>query len=398
MPKFVLLFGNDRTSDGGGAPGRLYMGFATIIDGAPQTISKRATGYASADARVGTQVAYNVNNSRIYRAFGSDGTSLYAFNITAALSNGFTIDVTAADAGSRIINYILIGGDELTNVTITEVTIPGSTGNQANTSLSYTPTGMITLVPAQSTDLTAGINPSHARWCVGFAGGVGAGDQGYAFFQDRNAETLAVCRRIQKTGKVFGLAATDSLTAEASVDVFASNGWTLNWTNVSASGSQFWVITLGGVRCQFADVTQPTSTGLQSIASGMAFTPKCALTLSNCNVASANIETSARMSFGAGLEGSEASVFTGASNNIGTTVTDQVLSRTKIVQLATEGTPTVDAEADLDLDAAAASLDWTTVDSTQRKVQVLLIGEASPKSAPPINPSRRARRILQTHF
>ena len=226
---------------------------------------------------------------------------------------------------------------------------PGATGNQVITGVGFQPTFIFFLTGLG----TAGAATS-VRFCYGWTAGSGKDVAFYGFGVD-NQSTTDTGRSHRRDFCIYRCSTTLATSDQASLVSFDSDGFTLNWGAIAATGQPVAYLALGGdaVANAGAGPTIPTS-GATVALTGVGFLPT-ALLLGN---GAASITPSANadgnfIGFGAaGSDAAEAS-FTLSSPNgtsLGTTDVGSALDTDSILQTLTmngASLPTVESEAAL---------------------------------------------------
>lgn len=374
QPKIIIFFANSRTSDGT-SPGALFS-FGVGVSSS----DRRAGAYASADNTSGAQVGFSEGNTRCIRICDSSGNNLAIADFVSHDSDGFTLNWVNADANARIINYMAIGGTTLTNASSGSGAIRTTTGNQSYTGLGYQPDAMLFFFTHFTQSVNGGSNTGNARFTIGYANS--STSRGYSAWLSRNSENPSITNRVQKTDKCFGQLTTDSLLSEFDLVSFDSDGFTLNQTTASGLADSFYWIALKGGQFKVGSFNQATSTGNQS-TTGVGFQPLGLILQSINNTSSSSVLANSRNSFGAGSSSSaRGAIFNGDRDNVATTITDTDLDRTSIIKMMTEGTPTTEADGDLNsLDSDGFTINWTTADGTARQILYFAVGDTAAGGA-----------------
>lgn len=290
-------------------------------------------------------------------------------------ADGFTINWTTVDATARIVNYLAIGGADLTNVFVGNDVAPGATGAQAYTGVGFQPDHLIITTPDTSTAAPA-VQQNNARPTIGF---VTATAEMVTTAHLRSGSGVLNDGTMQGASAIWTAgAALGGDDLRASLDSFDADGFTLDFTNLGgAGGSHIFYIATKGATVKVGTLTQPTSTGNQA-TTGLGITPSALILASANKVTDATISTSlARHSIGAATSATARWAQSLGAETPSSTVADEALSRTKVIQMITPGTPTINAAADLvSLDSDGFTLNWTTADATQREVIYWAIGAA----------------------
>jgi hypothetical protein len=359
QPKAVLFFGNHRSSDAATQSASqdtdmpYYLGMAT---------SSTARGVVDVQDDYSAAGTAAATSTQCIRNRNAAGTVQFAADFVSMDADGFTVNFATANATAYVVNYIALGGADLTNVAVKSFTAATATGNQASTGVGFVPDAMI-LVGSETTFTVGGVQigmvtSTSARGALGNS--VGSVNANY-----------------QRTALAYAQPTGTSTTVARAADLvsFDSDGFTLNWTTVQASGPTIYALCLKGGSFKAGNFTQKTSTGSQG-TTGVGFQPKGLLMASSLKVASAAV-TTARMAVHVGA-GSSSSA-RGAINHLngGTGVAELV--RTQIYTARQDNaTPTLNSAADLtSLDADGFTLNYGTADATAREILYLAFGNAA---------------------
>jgi hypothetical protein len=155
-------------------------------------------------------------------------------------ADGFTVNWTTANASSRIIAYLALKGGRYFVGNETQRT---STGTRAKTGVGFTPTGIL----AFSVNATANASvAAHDRIAIG--GASAAGTEGATWAGDTDSLATTSADQSTVTDKVLRLIDTDgpaAADAEADLDSFDADGFTLDWTTADAVAREFVFICFG---------------------------------------------------------------------------------------------------------------------------------------------------------
>lgn len=367
QPKALLFFYNALTADGTAVHAMIGTGVAVSSSSRAAVCTQSDDAVATADSN------RRHDNTKCVTVINNAGTVLAAADLVTMDSDGFTLNWTTADATQRIINYIALGGTDLTNVAIKEITTPAGTGNQAYTGVGFQPDCIIGMSPAINAAPpgsaqfgTWGMGwgkSSSVRGSVGHSGDVSASAIIQSSFQTATLMTVPSVGSVGAILNAFDLVSMDA------------DGFTVNWSTVGGT-RYFWMLCLKGGSYAIGTVTQPTSTGNQAI-SGLGFQPTGLILAGNHRI-SAGVSEPWSTSIGfASATTARGSIWAG-NTNAATDTADSALIRTKVYTNYTDGTPTKNAEADLQsFDSDGFTLNWSTVDSTQRLLLYLAFGSTS---------------------
>lgn len=300
------------------------------------------------------------------------GAVFTAASCTSAGTDTFRLNWSTANVSQRVIHYRVWGGSDITNVAIASGVIPASDGvDDTFTGLGFTPTfakifsiGHTTAPPATTTGI---------QFCMGVTDGIAQGFVGLQVISATDAN------RVFSSGSggtgVFGFPdSSDNLDSEALFSSFSSGKMTLDWQDVTDTPDVLFGWFMAGPSFYVGSTTTKTTTGEQKITpiqhggpSGTSFTSKGISLISVGGTTSSGVTTgAARISYGSAVSNSKrASVWTGETDNTSPTVSDTVNESDHVLTVATEGTPTIVFNADLDsFSSGHAVLDVEVADGT----------------------------------
>jgi hypothetical protein len=363
-PKVVIFYYT--TLEGDGTGNGAALGFGVGISSS----DRRSVGNASEhNVTPSINNAFNQNTDCIYLFGGTSRADLVSMDI-----DGFTINVTAA-LNPYIINYLAIGGDDLTNVKSGSFTAKTTTGTQSYTGVGFQPDAVLFFTGKFSTPETFDTTTNGA-FSFGFA--TANAEQGYVAWRSRHGANPSVVKHRQSKTKA-GVSLTDAGVFDEFQFVSSDpDGFTLNFTTAGGGTAFMYYLALKGGQYKVAAFNQPTSTGNQ-VVSGLGITPSAALLISANDIAANDDATNDGLGLSFGVASSpnrRGNIWSGDTHNVSPTITKKSLDRTKFLSLRTVGsTPTTNAEADLvSFELGQMTLDWTTADATSREVLGLFIG------------------------
>lgn len=365
QPKAVLLFGSPQSSDAAGADAVFCIGMAV------SSSSRVSHAFTSDDAAATSASANFVSAARCVDLFpdGSLGSSLGRADFVSFDTDGFTLNWSVAPGTGRV-HYLAFGGDDLTNVALASFSSPGSTGNSAVTGVGFQPDCILGLLVAIG---------SNSNTYSNFGAAISSSERFAASWMSRNAVATSETFRTLRSDRCVSTlnASGDATLLEADFVSMDSDGFTLNWSKVSGTRTYYALCLKGGQYAAGVD-TQKTSTGTKA-TTGVGFEPAGLLLTSACHTSSSSVQTNSRIAFGAASSAtSRWSLWAGDSDNQADTIADNDADTAACLKMLTEGTPTLDAEADLDsFDSDGFTLDWVTADATAREFAYLAFGDAA---------------------
>jgi hypothetical protein len=368
QPKIVLFWMNDLTADGSAANIQYAVGAATSSN---QFLFAVSAVNGSGNY---TPTRRHTASKCIGTVTVGAATSTSEASLVSMDSDGFTLNWSTADATARAVNYLALGGSDITNAYIGNFTTPTSTGNQSITGTGFKPdsliffaTGGVAAPPALETG-TGRPDISFATSSSSFGGS--------ATFYTNGISTSNNYQRTSKTA----LSITATSPAEADLVSMDNDGFTLNWTFVYTTSALYdYYIALKGARYAFGSFNQPASTGNQFVT-GTGFRPSAVILSSVNEVSSSSKGTGAKLSTGVAVSSNERFAIHISGSDGGTTSASQDLDRTKAIKMMTQGggSPTTQAAADfVSTTIDGFTLNWTTADATAREILYFAIGPVS---------------------
>lgn len=370
VPKAVIILGSQHNVDGSVLHAEWGMGMG--ISAAKQW----AFGNTAEDEGAGGTAGRRWSESLILIvSSGNPPVVDQQAELVSMDADGFTINWSTNDGTARLINYIAVGGDEI-SVDAGLVQAPTSTGTQVvNTAVS--PDAVFFAGANSLAEDTGG------SWTYFSCGA--AIDASNEWFSQSRVTYNGNSHRAQRTNRCLGLInSTTGYFNEAQFDSKTGSSFTLDWLTVDASvqGHYAW-LAIAGVNVKVGSFNQSSSTGNQAVT-GVGFKGGVALFAGIANVATASVITVQRGFFGAAQGSSNRfAVAHNADVTGGAADRNTLLDRTKCIKHVSGSSPgSVDAEADfISFDTDGFTVNNTTADATAREVLYFVFG--SPAATPP---------------
>lgn len=365
QPKLLLLWGVNRTSDG--TQNSSVLGFGAAVSSSARAALSCATRNSVTD----TDKFRRHSNTKCVSTMNILGATFEEADLVSFDSDGFTLNWTTVGSGAYWFGYLALGGD-LLSAHLKEITSPTSTGTVGYTGIGFQPDALLSMTVGHSTaapDTDSGANTI----AIGF--GTGPAQRAAAGF---GSDTFDSANRTQvQTAFLRALDGGGSDELVADIDSLDADGYTLDWTTVDAAARYCWVLALKGGQYAVGNDEQKTSTGTRA-TTGIGFQPIALFAQSFNNVKNTSILANYRHSLGAASgPGERWSTWHGEKDGASTAVADRSNESDEFLQMITEGTPTINAEADLDsFDTDGFTLNWTTADAVVREFIFLAIGDA----------------------
>lgn len=258
------------------------------------------------------------------------------------------------------------------------ITSPTSTGNAAFTGIGFQPKALILIFEKQTTSGTG----------VSFIHGMGFGISSSSrraissvFLDAVSGGTINMARAQSNSSILYAYNTTSGSTSAflvADLVSFDSDGFTLNFTTVQASGYLVSYIAFGGVdltNVAIKDVRAPASTGSQAYT-GVGFQPDMLITISNSDTSAgpgSSHNSGARATMGLGISGTNKAAHSVSDDNSGKKYAK--VQKTGITMAADVITPSILYEASLtSLDSDGFTWNWVTTSANRYTFVLCLKG------------------------
>lgn len=373
QPKVVLFFGVRRSADGASLnavmnpDGGMEWPGCAVYNG---TAYQQATLFDTDDYSSGNHFC-NGNQAVHVEHANAGGIADFNATIVSLDSDGFTLNWTVAAGAAYIVNYVAIGGADLTDIYLKSLTPPTTAGPISYTGVGFQPDAMV--VFGAMNNFTG---------CLGFASNNGGTiNQGCHL-----CGWVGDIGNYLRTDKIYACmnssTAPNHLTAVTSFD---ADGFTFDWTSAAANAGTHTVfaLCLKGGNFKAGVFTQKTSTGDQAYT-GVGFRPVGIIRTSRYMPAGTTnaYDAGQRMhaDFGAADGISQAT----SNSQDGSSGVCAGLDRTKFFKLWTTGATTqMDASLST-FDSDGFTLNYSTVDAaTAREAIYLAFGSTSTGSVQP---------------
>ncbi len=350
QPKAVLFWITNRNSPGA-SPGALFGRGWT--DGANQAAAATIWQDGS-DTTAGRQV-----NDKSILLVNVDGTVRTDAAIVSLDADGFTLNWTTA-GGNRLVSYLALGGAALTNVKVGSQLLSVSNATESITGVGFQPDSIL-LFGARGTAFGATQE--------GHAFGVAASTTSRHSSAHRERDTTGNGTSGYRDNRAL-VGADDTTTPEAEWDIqsFDADGFTL-----SGSPSENMVMSylaLKGISVAEGILTQPTSTGNQSVT-GLSFQPSVVLFDGGDKTTVSGFENEPEMVHGVATSSTERSAIWIGRNS---TAADTSFSTSTVIRSAIAGPPSLNASADfVSMNSDGFTINWSA-DASQERIGWVALG------------------------
>ncbi len=202
-----------------------------------------------------TETRKGAAGGRVY----TDGTASQAGQggVDTFDNDGFTLDWGLAPVANSRCGFLALKGGQYH--VAKEDARNSTTGTKAYTGYGFQPNGLF-IIQSQ----LAGGWTSHSLGGIGGVSGVGT--DGAIWWGDEDAVTTTVSDKHTSTTKCVRHGAPGGATlAEADLDSFDSDGYTLDWTTVDASGRAFFTLAFGDAAAGVTHIRQGVSLGSANV-------------------------------------------------------------------------------------------------------------------------------------
>lgn len=392
-PKIVFFWCNQNTADGSSSDAQITFGVAT------SSSNRNVVADIYPNGNTTTSYASEMDNTKCISILNSSATILAAADFVTNDANGFTINWTTCDAVQRKINYLALGGSDITNAKTGQFQTPASTGNQASTDPGFKPSFLMLFGGRDTTAAPPNPSASTPRVRIGMATGTGnrgATQHTGGYDTGGSKANAGTYQRSDRISVQTSAGEPDPITEGNVADFvsFDATGFTLNWTVLTNASRYMFYVAIQGGQHFVSSFNQATSTGNQSVTAP-GFQPAGVYMMSGNFATSSSITTTAgRFSIGAGTSASQrASTWVGNTDGVTPSVSKSNLDSTKIIKMMTESsTPTVNAAADLvSLDGSGFTINNTAADATSREIIYWTFG-SNPNFSKSLNKNQSVNR------
>lgn len=389
QPKILILWSNAQTTSNGTFTDHnsSSFGFSDGTNDICHTIRANETN---------EQDAVVFRNDAIISILSLTANSeLSRASLTSFDSDGFTLSwAVQSDTTAMVIHYLAIGGTDITNVSaFTSTSQNVATGNHSwnGSGTSFQPDFAITLCTSDfdNTPLnTVTGNVDASIQSIGAATGTSSNQ--WVLMARHETVTTSDEDMYLNNGSCLGTMDTGSgaityLGTFVSFDNAAGGGITINITDAPTTAARLGFLLVKGGNWKANTFQQRSGTGTQNITlTDSTVTPR-AVFLVGINSATANTVVANHYVCMGGSDGTnEGNCWNGNTNALGTWQTARSSDTGKVYRqgnapAATGSSTTTAAESDMaDMSTAGQfTLDWTTADTTQRRMAYFMVGEVA---------------------
>lgn len=380
QPKAVFFFGQRMSADGAtsNSPNGDMLRFAGM---ATSSLAQGSVDTNDDFSAVG--LTASSQSTQCIRMRNALTVEQYKASFTSMDADGFTVGFSVANATAYVVNFLALGGTDLTNAKVISFSTATATGNQAVTGAGFQPDAVI-LIASETTLQVCG--PTLSVFT-----GTSARGSTSCQYDGTSVQYL-------RNDKVFAQPAGNGTTVRREADLVSldSDGFTVNWSTVQAAGVTVFALCLKGGSFKAGSITQKTSTGTQAYT-GVGFQPTGLLFFSHLNTSAAAVQTNRQAQMIGAVSGaSNRAACVYSSNGWGVAA----MNRAKCYVSRNDDNPTV-LESDADyssFDSDGFTLNYGTADATARQLVYLAVGNGAAAATKAMPPFRRPVRFFTRGF
>ena len=281
-----------------------------------------------------------------------------------------SIDHTWSSSANDGYNYFLwaLGGDDVENISIDEITSPGSTGDQSYTGPGFEPDFLIVMHTVVTSTPFAG---TQAIACIGMSDGT-TDAAVVTGSQDAQSTSNTSSRMTTHFIDYYNIA-TLAEYENAAVKSLDSSGYTLTWNLIGGVARKYTIIAVKGPSAKVITTAQPTTNTTNDLDAG--FVPKAGLCIGAMKTSSSSPSANNRFMIGTWDE--QDNMDSGGwmdEDNQTTTDVDRFLSNTHSIKNYNHAQSVV-GQATVAAYNEGIRETWTSTDGTQYAHSWLLLGD-----------------------
>lgn len=380
----------NRVGDGvTGAGSRLVKGMGFAIGTTPST-DQRAVSSSSVDGSANADTGSCAIAGVICTDDGGPSGGAAAFTGKATLSSfdsdGFTLNRTDAFPTDMRVGFMILGGSDLTDMAIEDISEPAATGTQSYVLSPAFQPDFLLFVGHQLTGAVDVATAQDSGLMIGWAKGTAAGDQGVCVGNSDDGVSTMDTDGYALSGECIAhiTIAGGNPNARAAVNAINSDGFDLNWIARATTNRKVYALALKGPLFAVGELSSSVTLNADLAASGFGFQPSAAMFVGHGQVESTagTSQGGDRMSIGAFDENSNehCQVFHDR-NGLGNANIDAIL-RTDAVWADIGATAVVDALAGLQsIDSDGFTLNQDDAAGAASRIGYWSIGPAAASSS-----------------
>ena len=368
QPKAIIFLATVQTATGltnGGDRVGMMVGFTDgTNDGAC------GVAYDTVAENTGGTWIYNNACLALYSDIGTgSGTALVVADLSAWDSDSFTLNYSTVDGSAYRVAALVLGGDSISNAIVVNGQLTGTT--HAQTGAGFTPTCGIFAGQNRGTTFNGGL--ASGAFSLGIAtSGTTRRSIGVRPRNNQNAD------RIFQTDALLTFAAQNPIQDDTwDIDGFDSQGFDLTKDVDNSNSGAYVGLLLAGADVALGTLTQPTSTGAQSVT-GLSFQPTAFLAF---GAGTANESATSDAVVGVGMATADdeevGTAWVHSDNSANTAGMSNADDRTLVSRALTSPFGVVADALFTSFNSDGLTVNWQTADATQRLWGYLALGPAA---------------------
>lgn len=357
--------------------GKSIFGF-----GAATSSSERwAINGAASDATTTTDTEQSASATRCLFGRDTTGFALLELDFVSFDSDGFTVNVAATDATAYLVQYLVLGGSDLSNVKAGTFNLGAATGSQSFTGIGFQADCFMF---GNIGGTTWPFDSDFEVFSIGAATSVNQGACAYSDWHALGDSDTSAYQRDDEMALEVNQFDTEQMRASlTTIDV---DGLTVNRENAPFATQTVGYLAMKGARFKVGKDTQKTSTGTKA-TTGVGFQPSALVIWGDMQTTSASPHASAHMTMGATDGTNNEAAIVASTDNLADAETARSVKTDKCVVCLAPATPSITSAANLSsFDSDGFTLDWTAADATAREFLYLAVGALTVATFPSDNP------------
>jgi hypothetical protein len=334
-------------------------------------------GFCSADGAAASETRRWDGDDSCLAWFTPAGSKVAEAELDSLDADGFTVNwLTAPGTANLVVNFLALGGADISHAKVAEELVPNSTGNQAYTGYGFQPDALL-IVSAADPLGTGLISRFHEIFSIGAATGPSA--RWAAATADKNGLATSFADRKYTDQELVQAMHNRTEYAEADLVSLDADGFTLDWTVAPAAAGDMFVLAIkGDINIAVGQETTNISTGTKA-TSGLGFAPSAALFVFSHAPSVDTVANGGKISIGGADASSQRANAQTSKNAAATTETHRWQDEDSVLLAYDEDSQALEVEAALDsFDADGFTLDYGTADGNARTFGYLAFGPYVP--------------------
>jgi hypothetical protein len=370
-PKAIIVYGT-QSAGADETPTTHADFFIGFSDGT----TSRCISYRS-DNAAGTSVATSWLSDSLAEPHTNAG-SVFTVNLDSFGSSSFRIDIPDGDAATPDVNYILIGGSEI-SAKVVEWDNPTTGTFKSVTGVGFQPDVVMNLM-TRANQTTLNTAHGHAGACFGVM--TSEGEQWTTALFSYNSQGTSITSKAQRTNKaLMSISGTSTLDIDAQYASMDSDGFTLKYNALHALSSKVFSLALKGLQVKASSFNKANTSTTQDVTVG--FQPGAVLFSNVSTVTSTSVPDHGVFSFGAATGASnEGAISVFDQDNLDTTNAYKYMTDTGSIVTEEDYDSSVETRADLtSFGADKFTITWDNTNKVTDSLEICYLAFGSATSS-----------------